>query len=268
MFNTLNLENLRHKIPSIFTEGTAERTSDKYQHISTAKIVEKLLAEGFQPTWVAQCKSRLAVRKAYTKHMLRFRHIDARPTQSGLYPEIVLVNSHDGLSSYRLMAGVYRIVCANGLIAGNSYHEIRIRHQGDIVNEVIEGSYQIIENSKRMIELAGDMSSIVLSTSEKKIFSEAAHAIRFEDSSIGKGIEPLSLLTPRRHEEFNKNDLFSVFNIVQENIIKGGVRGYATDSHGYSKRIRTREISGIDQNIMLNRALWTLAEKMFQLRSA
>lgn len=268
MFKTLNLENLQRQVPSIFTENSAERTSDKYQHISTAKVIDGLLAEGFMPTWATQCRCRLAIKKAYTKHMLRFRHIDARPTSSGLYPEIVLINSHDGLSSYRLMAGVYRMVCANGLIAGTSYNEIRVRHQGDIVGEIIEGTYSVIEDSKKMIESASKMSSINLTLPEKKIFAEAAHTIRFDNNHTGEGIEPLKLLSPRRLEEVNKNDLFTIFNVAQENLIKGGIRGYAKDKNGrLTKRIQTRAIKGIDQNTALNRALWTLAEKMLQLRN-
>ncbi len=271
MFNTLSLETLQHKVPSIFTEGSAERTSDKYQHISTAKVINGLLGEGFVPTWAGQCKCRLAVKKAFTKHMLRFRHVDARPTASGLYPEIVLINSHDGLSSYRLMAGIYRMVCTNGLVAGTSYNEIRITHKGStegIVGEVIEGTYSVIEDSKKMIESADSMSSITLSAPEKKIFAEAAHTIRFDNNPVGDEIEPLRLLTPRRFTESNKNDLFTVFNVAQENLIKGGVQGYTKDKRGRTKRITTRAIQSIDQNTALNRALWTLAEKMMQLRGA
>ena len=103
MFNTLSAERLKQVVPSVFTENGAEGTSDKYQHISTAKVVDALLAEGFMPTQAMQCNCRKPDNKAYTKHLLRFRHVDARPTASGLFPEIVLINSHDGLSSYRLI---------------------------------------------------------------------------------------------------------------------------------------------------------------------
>ncbi len=266
MFNRLTLEDLQRKAPSIFTEGRAERTSEKYQPISTTKVIEGLMNEGFMPTWAGQSQCRLTTKKAYTKHMLRFRHVNAHPTASGLFPELVLINSHDGLSSYRLMAGVYRLVCSNGLVAGKNYAEIRIRHQGDILSNVIEGSYQVIEDSKKMIESADKMTSLNLSNPEKKIFAEAAHAIRFENSPMSDAIEPLNLLNPRRTQEMRQDDLFTIFNVVQENIIKGGVRGYGKDANGRNKRVRSRAIISIDQNTALNRALWTLAEKMLELK--
>lgn len=134
--------------------------------------------------------------------MLRFRHVAARPTSAGLYPEIVLVNSHDALSSYRLMAGIFRMVCANGLVASDFYSETRVRHQGSIIDQVIEGSYSVIDESREMIESAERMASISFQ------FAQKAHAMRFADS-----IEPKKLLLPRRYAD-GKNDLFTVFNVV------------------------------------------------------
>ncbi|CAN5425545.1 DUF932 domain-containing protein [soil metagenome] len=266
MFRSISLEKLQTLTPSVFTVDSASRTSEKYQHISTEKVVKALMAEGFVPTLATQSSARLETKEAYTKHMLRFRHVDARPTMSGLFPEIVLINSHDGLSSYRLMAGIYRLICSNGLTAGKMYNEIRVRHQGDILGQVIEGTYQVVEDSKKMLDAAERMGSIQLSHSEKKIFAESAHAIRFENSPLSEAIEPIQLLSARRSTEFNKDDLFTVFNVVQENLIKGGVRGYAKDANGRHKKVSTRAIKSIDQNTSLNRALWTLSEKMMQLK--
>ena len=267
MSNFITLNTLQRKAPSIFTEDSADRTSEKYQHISTSTIINGLMQEGFFPTWVGQSNCRLANKKAYAKHMIRFRHRDTKPSFSQLFPELVLVNSHDGLSSYRLNAGLFRLVCSNGLVAGHSYDEIRVRHQGDIVNNVIEGTYRIIENTQAMIESAEQMASIDLNKEEKDIFVEAAHTLRFEDSAIGEAIAPEKLLKPRRLEDMRSNDLFTVFNVIQENTIRGGVSGLSRDTNGHLNRIRTREIKSIDQNVKLNKALWTLAEKMMQLKA-
>jgi hypothetical protein len=132
---------------------------------------------------------------------------------------------------------------------------------------VIEGTYQVIEDAKKMIESASQMSSIRLNEDEKKYFAQAAHTLRFENSPIGKEIEPLRLLNPRRREEENKNDLFTIFNIAQENIMKGKLRIYKVDNYRGSKRFSTRGINSIDENLRLNRALWTVAEKMMALKN-
>ena len=267
MFKALLPEDLIKKAPSIFTEAAADRTSDKYQHISTIRVLDGLKREGFVAVKAMQSRVRIADKANFTKHLIRLRHVDARPTAGGLFPEIVLINSHDGLSSYRLMSGIYRLICSNGLIAGNTYEQVKIRHQGDIIHNVIEGTYEVIKNSKKMIESAEEMEQVKLSIDEKNLFAEAAHAIRFDGNETGQNIKPVSLLTPRRFVESNKNDLFTVFNIVQENIIKGGIASYAKDKYGrMTKRIRTRAIKSIDQDTMLNRALWSLSEKMLELK--
>lgn len=266
MFNVLNLETLKQNAPSIFSEDKYQHMSKKYQYISTIKIVEGLMDEGFMPTKAQQSLCRTENKKAHTKHMIRFRHKDVQPTEQGLFPELVLINSHDGSSSYRLLSGIYRFICSNGLIAGNTYNEIRVRHQGNIMGQVIEGTYEVIENSNKMLHVAKEMESIKLDAKEMNFYAEAAHNIRFEDPESSKGIDPTRLLSPRRSSERNKNDLFTVFNVVQENIIKGGIRGYKLDRSGYRKLTTTRAIKGIDQDTYLNRALWTLTEKMMQLK--
>ena len=109
MSNFLTIDNLYRKAPSIFSQGSSERTSDKYQHISTLDLIEQLEKEGFRPTVVKQSNSRLESKKSFAKHCVRFRHVDTKPSASHLFPELVLINSHDGLSSYRLYAGLYRL---------------------------------------------------------------------------------------------------------------------------------------------------------------
>ncbi len=267
MLSVVSLETLKTKVPSIFTQAAAQQTSAKYQHISTIEIINKLGSEGFLPTSADQCLSRADENKAFTKHRVRFRHVEAKATQSGLFPEIILINSHDGLSSYRLMAGLYRLICSNGLVAGKEYEEVRIRHHGDIMHNVIEGTYEVIKNANKMIESADNMASISLNDAEKRLFAESAHTLRFEGNLTGEAFTASQLLNPRRSEE-TKNDLFTVFNVVQENIIKGGSRGYTKDRNGRGKRTRMRSIKSIEQNTTLNRALWTLAEEMAKLKRA
>ena len=270
MINTLTLENLQRVTPSIFTEEGATGTSDKYKHISTIEVVKGLMSEGFMPVKATQNRTRKIDKAPFTKHMLRFRHVDSIPTVGGLFPELVLVNSHDGLSSYRLMAGLYRLICSNGLVAGDTFKEVRVRHQGDVVGNVIEGTYKVMKEATQLLEHAEQMGSIDLIPQEKMIFAEVVHQLRFDgdDSLIKEAIKPEQFLKPRRFQENGKNDLFTVFNVVQENVIKGGLRGWTKDAKGYPKRVSTRTIKSIDQSTTLNRALWTLAEKMMQLRGA
>jgi hypothetical protein len=171
MINSLTMENLKRLTPSIYTTEGAANTSDKYKHISTIDVITGLMSEGFMPVKATQNRTRKIGKAPFTKHLLRFRHASTVPTVGGLFPELVLVNSHDGLSSYRLMAGLYRLVCSNGLVAGDTFKEVRVRHQGDVVNNVIEGSYEVMKETTHLLEHAEHMSGIELAHPEKMIGS-------------------------------------------------------------------------------------------------
>ncbi|EHL30482.1 DUF932 domain-containing protein [Legionella drancourtii] len=256
--NVLTIEQLYKAAPSLFTRGAAVHTSERYQPIATSDVIDRLLQEGFYPTKATQSASRSEEKKVFSKHLVRFRHRDYHNPGNGLFPELVLINSHDGLSSYRLMAGLYRQVCTNGLVAGKSYDEVRVKHQGDVIGNVIEGTYRVIESSQKMLQVVEQMGDCALPDEKLLEFSAQAHALRFsEDANLV--IEPKNLLVPRRREDM-KRDLFSVFNVVQENLIKGGVLGYRLNEHGRWRRARSRKITSIDQNVKINRDLWTIAE--------
>lgn len=266
-FQPISIDTLRRDVPSVFTQDSASRTSDKYQHISSIQIIERLQQEGFVPVFAQQARTIDHHKNAFAKHMLRFRHIDAKPTTGGLYPELILVNSHDGLSSYRLNAGIYRLICDNGLVEGKPVNEVRIRHQGNILDDVIEGTYTVLNRAQNMLEKSEHMASIHLDQAAQLRFAQAAHQSRFGNSELGQAIKPIALLAPRRFQDANENDLFTIYNIAQENIIRGGLRGWQRDKYGVLRCKRTRAITSIDQCIAINKALWLEAEQFMQAYS-
>lgn len=260
MYHSLSKQELVRKLPALYTMEGHQKTSDKYQPISTAMILETLEDEGFYPTYAIQAKTRCEEKKAYSKHLIRFRRASDLSRFDNVAPEIVLVNSHDGLSSYRLYSGLVRFACLNGLIAGNQYDEIRIRHQGNILDNVIEGTHKLANNFSQVLESVEKMSQIYLDHERQLELATIAHRLRFEDEP-NRVFEHSALLRARRSSD-KGHDLFSVFNVIQENIIRGGVAGYSTNNRGYFQRTRSREIKSIDLSLNLNRNLWSAAENL------
>ncbi|HEF0901178.1 TPA: DUF932 domain-containing protein, partial [Escherichia coli] len=76
------------------------------------------------------------------KHMLRLRR--AGEINGEHVPEIILLNSHDGTSSYQMLPGYFRFVCQNGCVCGQSLGEVRVPHRGNVVEKVIEGAYEVV----------------------------------------------------------------------------------------------------------------------------
>src|SRR5882724_2481539 len=250
---------MRETAPSIFALEPHESRSARYTYVPTIDVVRGLAKHGFQPFHAGQSISRIPGKSAFTKHMVRLRHADT--IAQGGSAEIVMVNSHDGTSSYQMMCGWFEFLCMNGLVRGDKADDIRVPHKGDIVNDVVQGAHTLLGKLGHMNEVRAEWRGTLLSPDERMVFASAALQLRYDE---GKAIvEPHQTLRTRRLDERGQ-DLWTTFNVVQENLIRGGQNGRTADN----RRATTREIKGIDQNIKLNRALWTLAEGMAKLKNA
>lgn len=263
----IEVDHLRHIAPSVFAEQAHGSRSDKYSYIPTSEVLGRLMNEGFRPYAVAQGGSRDEGKRGFTKHMIRLRHDSQSLQVGGTHNEIVLLNSHDGTSSYRLMAGVYRLVCSNGLVvADNVLADVRVSHKGDVAGLVLDGCIELMQRLPEVSESIREMDSVRLSPEEQRAFAVAALAVRYEDAE--SPIRPDQVLAPRRREDAAPT-IWQTLNTTQENLIRGGVSYVQRDSNGYRvARRKTREIQGIDQNTALNRAIWTLGEEMRKIKAA
>lgn len=257
----LGNDELTRMAPAIFAPEAHGSRSERYAYIPTLDLVDSMRKEGFMPVKVSQANCRDDDRKGFNKHLIRFRREDQLSAAEAR--EVVLVNSHDGSSGFRLMAGVFRLVCANGLIVGQTDNEIRVRHSGDAIGKVIEGAYSIVKDFDRVAEAIDGMKAITLAPEHQKAFGKAALALRFDDA-VNCGFRPDQIIRPRRAED-RPSDLWTTFNVAQENIIRGGLHGRKIDANGRPKNTSTRAVNGIDQNVALNRGLWVLAEEMRKL---
>lgn len=256
----LSDDQIRTVAPSIFAETPHESRSQRYAYIPTAAVLTELRKEGFQPFMVCQTRVRHEDRREFTKHMLRLRH--ASQINGAEANEIILLNSHDGSSSYQMLAGMFRFVCQNGLVCGDTVAEVRVPHKGNVTDHVIEGAFEVLHGFGQVQDSRDSMRAITLDEGEAEIFARSALTLKYDDSGKALPITENQILRPRRFDD-NRPDLWSVFNRVQENLVKGGLSGRAANGRQRS----TRPVQGIDQNVRLNRALWLLADGLRQLKA-
>jgi len=246
--------------PSIFATQAHASRSERYTYIPTIKVLDGLRKQGFEAFFVCQTRVRDEAKRDHTKHMLRLRHASQIDTENA--NEIILLNSHDGTSSYQMIAGMFRFVCKNGIVCGETVSDIRVPHKGDIVDNVIQGAFDMLEGFDLIQEQREGMQAVTLSVEEQEVLAESALSLKYDPQDEAPApITPTQLLRARRSED-SGNDLWRVFNRVQENMIRGGLR--ARRANG--RNMTTREVTGIDQNVKLNRALWILAERMRQVK--
>jgi len=253
-------DQIQRVAPSIFATGKHDSRSDRYTCIPTINVLNGLRREGFQPFMVAQTSVRNEDRRDFTRHMIRLRH--ASQINDRQANEIILLNSHDGSSSYQMLAGVFRFVCCNGMVCGTNVGEVRVPHKGDVVGDVIDGAFRVLENFERADEQREGMQALTLSEGEQGAFARAALALKYDTQQMPAPVTDTQILRPRRMDDLGA-DLWTTFNRVQENLTKGGLRG----RNANGRTTTTRAVSSIDQSVKLNRALWVLADEMRKLRS-
>ncbi len=276
----LTPEAIRQAVPSVYAEAAHESRSSRYALIPTSDILTALDVAGFVPTQVMQGRTRFEGREAFTKHMMRLRTRDDLGVSKPEVHEVVIVNSHDGTSAYDLMAGFFRMVCANGCIAGDIDTRLKVYHKGNIAEQVVKTTVKIVEESGQMMETIARMKEVQLTEAERLMFAEYVIRARFgiEDEAlvvdgeiVGEIPAPARALVPYQPADFLQpqrsadrgNDLFKTFSVLQERAIKGHVS--RRDRKG--KRHTTRAINGIDQSVKVNRLVWQFAQELLKFKS-
>ncbi|HAW2909063.1 TPA: DUF945 domain-containing protein [Escherichia coli] len=252
----LTREELMHHVPSVFGEDKHVSRSDRYSYIPTITLLENLQREGFQPFFACQTRVRDQSRREHTKHMLRLRRTGQITGHQ--VPEIILLNSHDGSSSYQMLPGYFRAICTNGLVCGQSFGEVRVPHRGNVVERVIEGAYEVLGVFDRVEEKRDAMQSLLLPPPAQQVLAKAALTYRYGEDH--QPVTTAQILTPRRYED-RQDDLWTTYQRIQENLLKGGLPGRTEKG----KRTHTRAVNGIDGDVKLNGALWVMAESMLEL---
>jgi hypothetical protein len=270
MVRVLFQDQMRALAPSIFADHAHESRSQRYAYIPTARILDGMRDAGFVPVNVQQSRSRTPDKTDFTKHLIKFSLSDGRLARVGdSIPQVCLVNSHDGSSAYKLYIGLFRFVCSNGLmVCDGSFDSITVQHTGDVRDRVIEGSFKVIKAAQDIGDRVDTWRGITLDRAEQMALAEGALRLRFDrqdetGAPVAAPIPAERLLTVRRHDDTG-TDLWSTFNRVQENTVKGGQDYRAPRAAGQrrARRMHVREVTGIDQNTSLNRALWTLADAL------
>jgi hypothetical protein len=241
--------------------------SQRYTFIPTIQLVDRMRSEGFIPYSATQSRTRIEGKQDFTKHVIRFR--DARNgdapairTLGTIYPELILTNSHDGGSAYKLDAGLFRLVCLNGLmVSDGNFSQINVRHTGN-ADGIIDASYEVVDQFPKMLESVEQFATLRLEAPQQEAFAAAALQLRYDEGE--SPLTPQQIARPRRRDDADPS-LWNTFNTVQENLINGGLHGRNTETR---RNVTTRPVKGISENARLNKALWTLTEAMGKMVAA
>lgn len=254
--NPLSNEQLRALAPTLFTQQPHFDVSDKYHFIPTIDVVNEIKSNGWYPVSVSEASVRDLDKDGFQQHVVRFRHLEDLLSPSDNAVEIVLFNSHDRSKSFSVSAGIYRFICANGLVVSDSVFETyKIKHLGDRDNDVAIAVKNITAIKQLLMDKINHLSSIKLSQVERESFAKSTIKLRFDEHLE---INHNDLLVPHRDEDY-KDDLYTTLNIIQENLVRGNISGINKES---GRRFTSREVKSISKDLTLNKGLWDIAEKI------
>lgn len=253
----LETAQLKRFAPTIFQKRPIEGVSDNYGMVKTFEIIEAMRESGYDCVEVRQSRRRDEARMPFTKHMLKFKRsgsVKSLLKRGDVVPQVVMLNSHDKSSGFHLYAGMFRVVCSNGLMVadGQFVEPIKVRHSLSMIADIVEKSRELIKGADGVYSIRENMLSVPMNDKQALTFARAA--IEFRPPRRSGILEPATLLIPRREED-NRGDLWHVFNRVQENMMKGG----ADTITEAGRQVRTKGIGRIERDVQVNSALWGLA---------
>jgi hypothetical protein len=256
---TLTETQLQHYVPSAFATAPWENMSAKYRMIPTIQVIRHLEGHGFLPMDARQGRTRIPGKADFTRHVIRFSNLNSMPVAVGdVVPQIVLSNSHDGTSAYKISLGMFRLVCLNGMMVHSAnINEISVRHSGPetLADEVLEASYQVIDESPKAVAQIEDWSKRELTSNQQQAYADAA--LELHDATLKPSVE--QVLAARRYADQGP-DIWRTMNRVQENLVRGGQR----TRNAQGQRRHVLAIKSLNEDIRLNRALWKLTEALAQ----
>jgi len=256
-FKPLSNNALIKMAPSVGVTEPHKLMSDSYSFVPTIKTVDYLRDIGWSPISAKQSMVKDANFEGYQRHVIRFSKKDL--IQDGRRTDIVLFNSHDSKSSFRLTGGFYRLVCSNGLVVGDTVAQFQHRHLGFSIEDFIEDAQKLDKILIGSGERVEDWKTIELSPSEKSLYAETAKELLYPNNTF----ETDNLLSIRRKSD-EKSDIWHTMNIVQENMIRGGIEGKSANNRSTT----TKEITSIERERTINQTLWQLSNNMYELKAA
>ena len=266
----LTKEQIKNSAPLIFAEApTNPDVSDKYLFVNTETIIDDLAKLNWFPVDAAQRKARKAEGTIFSKHMVAFQNPDIKITSKDgddAYPRILLTNSHDGMQAFKFSVGIFRLVCSNGLvIADEQFSDFKIKHKGYTFGELRNVVKQAVEDLPNKVQVMNDMKNRTLSQEEKNKLALDAMLIR-------AGIKPNSdkakefdydaetiedILDPKREAD-KGDDLWRVFNVIQEKITQGEFHAALKGA----KVRKVRKIKSFEKDMKVNKDLFKLATSL------
>lgn len=283
-------ETIMRQAPAVFADRPHSKTSygkdhsNAYLFLPTINMIDGMRDNGWEVVAANQQGNSKSSTEANmtNKHALFFARQDALGSAfnaGDVMPLVKLENSHNGLSSFSLSTGFFRKACANGLTVPESiYSAPKVKHTMNLRDDVIQATYKVLNDFPMLMDMQRSLSTLTLTNDEKMLLGDVAADIFFskEDRDLLNNLSKTqrddrylleAQLTRAVRYDDKKNDLWTVTNVIQENLIRGNVRiaRPELDRHGVVSRssfsMRSqRKVTSIDRDSDIHEKLFKITQ--------
>lgn len=270
--NFLTMDELKARCPYAFKETpTNPNVSSRYIQANTSTVVRDLEKLGWFPVEAKQCRAKKNSSGIRSFHLVAFQNPNVKITTKNedgtetvdAFPRIILTNGHDGFNSFKFRVGMFRLVCSNGLVvATDEFADMSIKHINydfETLREIVKKTISEVPN---IVCTMNKMKNVMVTEEQKVELAKSVVRIRknIDNDNIKVGYDDdmiRDILNPLRKSD-SGNDLWSVFNVCQEKLIRGGYYGLNNNN----KIRKQKKITSIKKDIEYNQKLWSKAMEL------
>ena len=258
----LSQEELKN-YPVLYNKVAHEDVSDKYTLISSIDIINHLRDRfNWYVTSVQVSQVKDESRENKQVHLVRLRHFDSFLEEKESVPELIFFNSFDRTKAFSISIGLYRFCCCNGLILGETFDSYKLRHIGDLDNSLDKIIAKVSNYKPKLEEKVKEYSNTMLSQLEMETFARLAAPLKFAPHLE---VDTKQLLVPQRQEDMKDTSIYTVLNIIQENLIR------ANDVIGVNKetgrRFTSKGITSLKKDYEINVGVFNLADRIYRIKN-
>jgi hypothetical protein len=241
--------------------------SARYTHVTTKNLGDIFTNHGFDLVKYSQSRVVDKTQESHAKHIVKFRHSSDTLKIGDTKPELIVKNDGLGKGSLKISFGLYRLVCANGLVVGNSFFNFKFNHDKNILTNLDVAIPKILNQSDVLREQVSRLSSLGTTEDQRLELSRAALDIMLQNSNYKiQSIDLNQFLKVRRWDD-NKQDAWTVFNRVQENVFRSNVRAIVLNDENIQEYKTIRKVGESSQRaIDINKSLWNASESIFNMK--
>jgi len=267
---------------TITADRPIDKASTRYGFVNTLEVAQEFIRAGWQPRTVSERRLRKTSfdRIGFQPHFVHFHNPDLPAVMGTQYPEIIFKNGHDCMTPAEILFGVFSTVCSNSLIVcASMLASVRIKHGSAARQIVQDATVTMIRNAPKIAGRIEILSDRKLCFEEQLQFAQLALPVRFDSAfRATHDFNLRRLIQPQRPND-KPDNLYGLFNIIQERFIKGGVimRAYPAEYTNAAaggmvidadyevirepKPRRSRRVTGVLEELRINQELWNKTEE-------